>query len=223
MTKTKLIIIALPWILLAGIIVALYPTNHAPFGKDNKSYHVESTVILQEIESLGKLELVRYNVRDIFDYKELSEGKIIMNSLFNTTNYSPDMRLMLVVAGEVVGCIDLTKIKQTDIQLTKDTLFVYLPPPEICYHKIDFANSKILSFDNGSWWSRLFTDQSKTQELTRKAFQHADSKIMEAAIESGILNQVNQQATSMLTPLLETLTSKKAKVIVSIPSGLLLE
>jgi hypothetical protein len=47
------------------------------FPKRRKFEVIDSTVILQEMEKLGKLELVKYNFREIYDYKQLSEGKIM--------------------------------------------------------------------------------------------------------------------------------------------------
>lgn len=153
MISAKLFLKLLPWILLFAISSILYFTNHWPFSKNEREYQhiIDSSVVLQEVENLGKLELVKYNFKEIFEYKRLSDGKIIGNSLLNTHNYNPDLSVILIASGEAVGCIDLTKFEYSDIYLRGDSLVVHLPAPELCYHKLDLNNTKIFSFNKESW------------------------------------------------------------------------
>jgi hypothetical protein len=51
---------------------------------------------------MGKLELVKYAMKDVVEKKELH---MIM----------PDLRVLFVAVGEVTACIDLTKVKKEDI------------------------------------------------------------------------------------------------------------
>ena len=59
-------------------------------------------VMIEKITAMGKLELVKYSMKDVLERKELR-------------TFLPDKRILFVAAGEVAGCIDLTKIKKTDI------------------------------------------------------------------------------------------------------------
>ena len=219
MISAKLILKIFPWLLLSIIVFTLYLTNHWPFSKKEKEYQhiVDTTVILNKIESLGKLELVKYNFKEVFEYKRLSDGKIIGNSILNSNNYNPDLSVILIASGEAVGCIDLTKIKVSDIEEKSDSIFVQLPAPELCYYKLDLENTKIYSFSRESWWSRLFSEEDEKNEVLQMAYQKAETKLKEAAIESGIYQSTNENVVRMLMPLLEQITGKKVTLSTTLP------
>lgn len=219
MISPKLILKILPWLLLIVIVIVLYLTNHWPFGKKEKEnqHIIDTSVILREVENLGKLELVKYNFKEVFEYRRLSDGKIIGNSLLNTHNYIPDLSVILIASGEAVGCIDLTNLKVSDIHLKSDSVLIHLPPPELCYYKLDMENTKIYSFSKESWWSRLFSDEVEKNEILQMAYQKAEVRLREAAIESGIYQSTNENVIIMLKPLLEQLTEKKVIFSTSLP------
>jgi hypothetical protein len=216
----KLFIKLFPWILLFVITATLYFTNHWPFTKKEREHQhiIDSSVILKEVENLGKLELVKYNFKEVFEYKRLSDGKIIGNSILSTHNYNPDLSVILIASGEAVGCIDLTKLEYADIDMRGDSIVVHLPAPELCYHKLDMNNTKIYSFNKESWWSRLFSEEDEKNEVLQMAYQKAEERLREAAIESGIYQSTNENVTIMLKPLLQQLTGKNVIVSTSLPA-----
>jgi hypothetical protein len=215
----KLFIRLLPWLLLIAMVFTLYLTNYHPFGakKRNEQHIIETSVILQEVESLGRLELVKYNFREVFEYKKLSDGKITGSSILKTYDYDPDMSVILIASGEAVGCIDLRKVDITDIQNNDDTLVVSLPSPEICYHKLDLDNTRVYSTSKESWWSKLFSEKNEQSEMLQLAYKQADAKLREAAVESGIYEATNENARIMLVPLLQKLSGKAVRIETSIP------
>lgn len=178
---------------------------------------VEASLILQEIEQMGKLELVKYNFKEIFDYKRLSEGKVIGNSLLRNYDYTPDLNLILVATGEAVGCIDLQKIESPDISIAGDSLIILLPPPELCYYKLNMDKTRIFSFEQKSWWSKLFSDEYEQNAVIQEAYRLAEKKIEEAAYEADILHSTNEQAKNMLEAMFEGMTGKKVLILTSIP------
>lgn len=218
MITPKLILKILPWILLLVMSTFIYLQQKSLFSGKGGTEIIDSSVILREVEQIGKLELVKYNFKEIFDYKRLSEGKLIGNSLLNTYNYNPDVNVILVATGEATGCIDLTRLNITDISLKQDSLIILLPPAELCYHKLDMANTQIFSLTNRSWWSRFFANEDEKTKAIQTAYKLAEQRIEEAAIQSGILHSTNDQAIKMLTPMLETMTGKKVKIVPSIPA-----
>ncbi len=218
MISPKLFFRVLPWVLISFFIFILSITNHWPFEKNAKDKQIiETSVILSKIESLGRLELVKYNFRELFEYKRLSDGRIIGNSLLNTNNYNPDLSVILVAAGEAVGCIDLTKIEERNINIEKDSVFIQLPSPELCYYKLDMENTKLYSFTKDSWWSRFFTDEQEKNQILHLAYQKAEGRLKDAAIESGIYQSTNENVVHMLKPLLEQISGKKIFISTSLP------
>lgn len=148
---------------------------------------VSHNVLLQQISSMGKLELVKYNFRDVV------ESKIKKDLL-------PDAKVLLIVSGEATGCLDLTKIKVSDIAENGDTLVIHLPEPEICNYKIDHSKSRVYDTEYA------FLDEAK---LIDNAFQKAESEIAQNAQSMGILEQTKKSAEQVLKPFLENVSKKK--------------
>ncbi|OYU65740.1 MAG: hypothetical protein CFE22_12580 [Cytophagaceae bacterium BCCC1] len=147
-------------------------------------------VVIKEIVSLGKMELVKYSFRDVV------EQEIIRDFL-------PDPKAILIVQGEAVGCIDLTKITEKDLVTTGDTLILNLPNPEVCYHKIDHSKSKIYKTDYAFMNEALLLDE---------AFRKAEDHILKSALDSDILEQTKKNADLILKPLIENISSKKVVI-----------
>src|ERR1700722_5702282 len=91
---------------------------------------ISDTGLVQKITSMGKLELVKYEMKDIIEQKEVHP-------------ILPDSRVLFLAVGEVTACIDLTKVKKSDITQKGDSVIVFLPQPEICYAKLDHEKSKV--------------------------------------------------------------------------------
>jgi len=148
---------------------------------------VSHNVLLQQISSMGKLELVKYNFRDVV------ESKIKKDLL-------PDAKVLLIVSGEATGCLDLTKIRLGDITEKDSILIVHLPDPEICSYKIDHSKSKVYNTEYA------FLDEAK---LVDNAFQKAERQIATNAKDMGILEQTKKSAEQILKPFIEKISKKK--------------
>ncbi|PIY10760.1 MAG: hypothetical protein COZ18_05400 [Flexibacter sp. CG_4_10_14_3_um_filter_32_15] len=145
--------------------------------------------VLEEVESLGKLELVKYNFKDVVEHKQKNGYSSVLDS-----------KVLLIVAAEAVGCMDLTRIKAEDITEVGDSIYVHLPAPELCYYKIDHQKSKVYDSESMPFM--------QNDNLVGEAFAKAEKQIEKAALESGILVQTQAMAKTMLKPLLENLTKK---------------
>ncbi len=220
MLSPRLIFRLLPWLILTVMIFTLYITSRWPFGSSNEQQRemIETTTILNEIENIGRLELVKYRFKEIFDYQKLSESKAVGSAILKTYDFNPDLKVVLIATGEAVGCIDLQKMDTSDIRAHGDTIIISLPAPELCYYKLDLENTKIYSFNKESWLSRLFSDDEEKNQALEAAYRKAEKAIREAALQSGILTQTNENAVNMLTPMLENLTGKSVLLITAMPA-----
>lgn len=220
MLSPRLIFRLLPWLMLTAMIFTLYITSRWPFGSSNEQQRemIETTTILNEIENIGRLELVKYRFKEIFDYQKLSESKAVGSAILKTYDFNPDLKVVLIATGEAVGCIDLQKMDTSDIRAHGDTIIISLPAPELCYYKLDLENTKIYSFNKESWLSRLFSDDEEKNQALEAAYRKAEKAIREAALQSGILTQTNENAVNMLTPMLENLTGKSVLLITAMPA-----
>jgi hypothetical protein len=144
-------------------------------------------MVLKEMTALGKIELANFTFRDVVE-QELK------------FDYLPNPKAILIVQGNAVGCIDLTKVKAEDVATKDDTLIVHLPDPELCHYSIDHKNSRI--YDT----QYAFMNE---QTLLNEAYSRAQDKIKQSALEMGILEQTKKNADLILKPILEKISGKK--------------
>lgn len=145
------------------------------------------TLVLQEMTAMGKLELVKYNFKDVV------EQEIVKTWL-------PNAKAVLIVQGEAIGCIDLTKVQIADISTDQEILVVHMPEPELCVFKIDHDRSKVYNTEYA------FMEEGK---LVNEAYVQAEKQIQKSALDMGILEQTKENATKILTPVLEKASGKK--------------
>ncbi|MCF0039162.1 DUF4230 domain-containing protein [Dyadobacter fanqingshengii] len=150
-------------------------------------------LVLQEISAMGKLELVKYNFKDVVEQQI-------------TKMWLPNAKAILIVQGEAIGCIDLTKVEIADITSEAETLVVNMPEPELCVFKIDHSKSRVYNTEYA------FNEEAK---LVQEAYKQAEKQIQRSALDMGILEQTQINARKILTPVLEKASGKK--VILKFP------
>ncbi len=154
------------------------------FRRDNSK---AQSIVLKEVTSLGKLELVKYTFKDIVDHQQ-------------PNTFLPNSSALLIVEGEATGCLDLSLITATDVVSTGDSLTIQLPKPELCGWKINHDRSRVYD-------TRFsFLDES---QLVSDAYKQAERQIRQSALNGGILEQTRRNADQMLRPLLERISGKK--------------
>ena len=184
----------LPYIILIVLAVFVWRScKDTLLGTNNPTTQVNHNTVLTSIESLGKMELVRYNFKDVVEYnKEISQ-------------WLPNSKSVLIIAGEAVGCIDMSQITRQDIEFTNDsTISIKLPEPEICYFKVDHNKSKVFAMEN-----TYFQDAA----LVDEGYKYAEKNVRNSAISSGILEQTAENANKILKPMLEGITGKTVVLI----------
>ncbi|RUA37872.1 MAG: DUF4230 domain-containing protein [Bacteroidetes bacterium] len=192
----KAIIRLIPWIIVLILLVFLWLRRLGDFTTPERT-QFESTLILQEIEKLGKLELVKYNYKEVVEMENVAKRYLDLGYFYIPGGQ--DQKAVLIAQGEAVACIDLQKIKKEDIELRQDTLYVKLPQPEICYYKVNLENSKFYDLKTSN-------DQKKAGEFVDEVYAKAEAQIKDAAVQSGILADAKTMSNSVLKPFLENIT-----------------
>jgi Protein of unknown function (DUF4230) len=182
-----LFLVGLGWFLWTKVRPALAglenPLDPAP------RITVTHNTVLEKVEALGRMELVRYQFKDVVEYKK------------STYRFLPDAKVALIVAGNAVGCLDLRKVRPQDVVLEGDSILrLALPEPELCVWQVDHAKSKVYSVENG-----FFQDA----ELVDAGYKYAEANVRTAALQSGILAQTTQNAEQILRPMLQTMTGRR--------------
>lgn len=187
----KFILRILPWLIVCLLGIYIYISSRSFFGSDKADDKIEVTnnLIIEKIELLGKLELCKFYIKDIVEHKEIAPW------------YDKDSKVVLIISGEAIGCIDLRKIDSAAIRITEKQVIVTLPATEICSFKVDHQASKIYDIETG-----FFEDDKKVID---KAYQLAEKEILNAAKKMGIEKQTRANAEIILKPFLAALTDKE--------------
>lgn len=183
-------------IIILGVVLWFGYKSVKNFFTKKEQIIINQTTVLQEIESLGKLELVKYHFKDVVEFEK------------EDYSWLPSSKVVLIAAGEAVGCIDLKKIKQQDIVQLKDTVIINLPPAELCYFKINHEQSKVYDMQY-----TYFQDKN----LIDHAYRAAEKQLKNAALQLDILEKTRQNAEIILKPILEKTSGKKVIFQKTIP------
>jgi hypothetical protein len=186
--------IALVWFLVTSVNTSLTSALD-PFKQTNSDLstqvanllHPTPTVIpdpitiINEVRAVARLETIHYTIEKVIT-AELNQG--VLGPLFGD-------RLLFVAHGYVIAGIDMNKMNPEDMWLDGSILHVRLPQSEVLVATLD--NEKSYVFDRNTG---LFTAGDPNLETTAR--QVAEEEIRKAALEDGILEQAQVNATIFL-------------------------
>ncbi len=191
MGTIKELLRVLPWIILVVLIIWWWQSEKT---EQSAQTTFNNTVMLKEVEELGRVELVKYNFKEITELTEASE------EYFRIFKLGPDQKIALISTGQAAGCIDFTKMTRDDILIKGDTVFMRLPDPEICYYKLDLEKTRIYSLQTNP--------MKEDAPFIQKAYKLAEAEIQKAALSSGILEQTRTNAELVFKPFLEEVSGR---------------
>ncbi len=181
----------------ALVLLVSSRTMSGSFFNGEEKTTVTHNRLIEQIERIGKLELVKVHIKDVVEVKNQ-----------RAWYKGGDSRLLLVVSGEAAGCIDLNAIKAEHISIDEDSIRITLPAPEICYFKIDHQNSRVYEGENQF---KLLSYNDASQE-TAEAFKMAETELKQTALEMGIEAQTKENAIKVLKPLLQRVSGKPISI-----------
>jgi Protein of unknown function (DUF4230) len=157
---------------------------------------VSQPTVVRQIQQLQRLETVNYTM-----------DKIISGEHENP--YLPKFlagdRLLLVVHGEVIGGIDLGKVKPADVSVRGQTIAVRIPKAEVFTTRIDNRKTRVYSRDTG-----LFS--SPDPNLESQVREEAERQLRQGALQDGLLNTAEENARGTLASLLKGLGFKDFEI-----------
>lgn len=174
-------LIIIPWVLLAVLVTLFFSGKiHLNSPEDKEA------ILITRIETIGKLELVKYHLKDVFEHKMVRQ-------------WFPDPTALLIIGGEAVGCMDLTQIQKKDIHIQGETLSIKLPKSEVCFVKINHNESKVYSTQYAFWDEATLVDD---------AYKDAEKQLQASVSKSDILAQTQTNAKLVLGPLFQSMGFK---------------
>jgi hypothetical protein len=150
---------------------------------------VDQPTVIRQIRGLDRLETVSYTLEKIIGGER--ENPILPNFLAGD-------RLLLIVHGQVIAGIDLSKLQSSDVVVKGRSVSIHLPPAEIFTVRLDNEKSKVYSRETG-----LFS--TPDPNLETEVRQEGERQIRDAALQESILDNSNKNARQTLTSLLNGL------------------
>lgn len=150
---------------------------------------VDQPTVIRQIRGLDRLETLSYTMEKIIGGER--ENPLLPSFLAGD-------RLLLIVHGEVIAGIDLSKLQPSDVVVKGRTVSIHLPAAEIFTVSIDNEKSKVYSRETG-----LFS--TPDPNLETEVRQEGERQIRDAALKDGILDSSNNNARQTLTSLMNGL------------------
>jgi hypothetical protein len=151
----------------------------------------EHLLTVEKIEKMGKLELVKFNIKDVVEQTK------------DRPFFLPNAKAVLIIAGEVIAGIDLEKVKEGDIVSSGTEVTVLLPRPEILISKVNHERSKIYDIKWGGF---------ATAERVDEAYKTAELMIIDETAKMGYEETCRNNATALLTPIFKEIAGKEVKI-----------
>jgi hypothetical protein len=174
------------WLYSGATVMAFL---HSPLAAMRTRIDASQPAVVHQIQSLQRLETVRFNMEKIVSGERESE-------------YVPKWlvgdRLLLVVEGEAVAGVDLAKLQPDDVTVTGRRVTVTLPRAELFSIRIDNERSRVYSRETG-----LFS--SLDPQLETDVRREAERQLRDAAMQGKILDHANENARTTLTSFLRGL------------------
>jgi len=148
--------------------------------------NVDQPTVIREIRALQRLETVSYTMDKIISGER--ENPILPKFLAGD-------RLLLVVHGEVIAGVDLSKLQPNDVVVNGHNVSIHVPQAEIFTTRLDNARTRVYSRDTG-----LFS--TPDPNLEGEVRQEAERQLQAAAMQDGILQTANKSARQTMNVML---------------------
>jgi hypothetical protein len=202
MNKPQRIVILGMLGMIAILIVVTFVTAFLLNQKGEKyTFKFGQQTVIKQITSLNRLETASYTVEKIIDAG--TSGNRLQQFLVGD-------RLLLIAHGTVISGFDMSKIKESDVEVEGKTLRVHMPAPEILVSKLDSDQTRVYDRQSG-----IFSKGDK--DLESEARKEAEAVIKDAACKGGILSEATKNARNQLNVLFKGFGF--TTIILDIPEG----
>jgi Protein of unknown function (DUF4230) len=147
---------------------------------------VDQPTVIRQIRALQRLETVSYTMDKIISGER--DNPILPKFLAGD-------RLLLVVHGEAIAGIDLSKLQPGDVVVNGSSVSIRLPQAEIFTTRLDNAKTRVYSRDTGLF---SYPDPNLEGEVR----QEAERQLQAAALQDGILQTAKKNADQTVTVML---------------------
>jgi hypothetical protein len=178
-----LLIVLLIAILSMALVTGAFLLARSPWADGLLEPRAGAEGIVQRVQSLSRLETTRYTIETVITADE--QGFI--DTPLGRLQIGSD-RLLMIIHGRVTAGIDLEKLREEDVEMSRDgkRLTIKLPPVEI--FGVDLDNDKTRVYSRETWLKR------PNPNLENEARQGGEAKILATACEDGVMRRTTDDA-----------------------------
>lgn len=166
-------------------------------GRTSPTFDTSVPSIVQKIQRLDRLETVVYSLDTVV---EGSKSSAVLPDLLGGD------RILLIVHGQSIAGIDLSKLRPEDVRISGQSIRVTLPASELFVTTIDNQHTRVYARSTG-----LLT--SADQNLESETRAHAQDQLQKDALSDGILDAARKNACATITTLLYGLGFQHVEVM----------
>jgi uncharacterized protein DUF4230 len=195
-------------IFLAGVVVAavalfavLKGAQHWSDGvlsswlRRATSIDMSQPTVVDRIQKMQRLETVVYTMDKIVTGSKQSE-------IF--PDFLAGDRLLMLVHGEVIGGIDFSLLRGSDVRVENRRVQIHLPKAEVLVTRLDSSKTRVYSRQTG--WL-VPTDPN----LETQVRQQAENELRQAALADGILQKAQDNARSTIASMMASMGFEKVE------------
>lgn len=160
----------------------------------------DPVTVVRQVQALSRLETAAYTIEKVIT-AESGEGPL--GFLFKD-------RLLLVAQGQVIAGVDLARMGESDVRVAGTSVFVTLPAAEIFVATLDNDATYV--------YERQTAVLGQQVDLETLARQEAERRILQAALEDGILDMAQSNAEQYIAGLLKALGFEEVVFIKGTPA-----
>ncbi|MFN5477641.1 MAG: DUF4230 domain-containing protein [Sphingobacteriales bacterium] len=164
----------------------------------------ETPVLISEIKELSEMITITAFDEVVVDSIKPSKYDIVNKITgFSVPTLSPTPdRLVLVSRGKVMAGTDLSALMPDDFYIDKDSVSMTLPPARI-FDVITNPSDFTTFAESGEW----------TPEAVTLVKQKARNKVLQRALENGILEKANQRSKVVMENFLRSLGYSRIQIM----------
>lgn len=141
--------------------------------------------VLERVQGLSRLETASYHMEKVITAES---GQGPLGFLFGD-------KMLLIAYGQVIAGVDLSRIGPESVLTTDDgTVYLKMPPVEVFLYTLDNQRTYVYDRQTG------LVGMNPTLETAAR--QEAERLILEAALQTGLLQEAEQNARDVLRVLL---------------------
>ena len=154
----------------------------------SSTFDTSVPAVVQKIQRLQRLETVIYSLDAVV---EGNKSSLVLPDLLAGD------RLLLIVHGQSVAGIDLSKLRPEDVRIDSAThsIHVSLPPSELFSTALDNQHTRVYARSTG-----LLVPADQNLETETRA--RAQAQLQKAALDDGILDAATKNARATVTGVL---------------------